>query len=180
MSFLKFVTQKPRDRTGWIAVVLAVVSLVPNTAAGQTRVVLEGLVIEENGPGIEGAIVQLEGHGSVITAAGGRFRFEAVELGPHRVDVRALGYVALSDTIVVTRERVLTISLEIAPFVLDSLVVDAHQIGLRGVVRDGESGLSLPGVEVQTSQNHKIQTDNRGRFEFHVWAGGSIQILIQA
>lgn len=164
----------------WLILAIGWTMLVPDDAAAQARVVLEGRVIEANGPGIEEAVVRLEGQRPIMTTAGGHFRFDGVELGPHRIQVSALGYVPFNDTILVNRDGVLIISLEIAPFVLDSLVVDVEEVGLSGQVREARRGRSLPGADVRTSQGHVTQTDNRGRFRFDAWAGVPIQILIRA
>ena len=177
---MKRVAQLIRVWGGWVALAISWTILIPDDVASQTGVVLEGRVIEVNGPGVEGAIVQLEGQRPITTTAGGRFRFEGVELGPHQVQVSALGYVSVIDTVIVNRGGFITISLEIAPFLLDSLVVDVEEVGLRGQVREARGGRSLPGADVGTSRGHVTRTDNRGRFRFDAWAEVPIQILIRA
>jgi hypothetical protein len=64
----------------------AATALLPPTLTAQTGAVLNGRVTgADGGPGIQNAIVQLEGHRPTLTAAGGAFRFEGVEPGEYLI-----------------------------------------------------------------------------------------------
>jgi hypothetical protein len=69
------------------------------TAQGTTTAAMQGTVVADNGPPIQGAIVHItnESNGrrwEIATRAGGRFFFEDLAVGgPYHIDVRALGFV---------------------------------------------------------------------------------------
>lgn len=166
-----------RWRAG-VAIVVAATILAPSVAAAQAAV-LKGRVIEAGGRGIEGAIVELEGHAPTMTDASGDFRFENVEPGRHWVQVRAFGFASLSDTVLMSRDMTLTLTLEMAPFPLDSLVVAARKVRMGGQVWDTVLGFPLA-ADIITSQGQSTRSSSRGRFKLEVWEDVPIQILVQA
>ena len=163
-------------------VVMAIAALLlPTLAAAQTTVVLDGRVTgADGGPGIQNAIVQLEGHRPTLTAAGGAFRFEGVEPGEYLIQVEAFGYVSTLRTLVVDGDATVIIALDIAPFQLDSLVVAPREIDLDGWVRDAVKDISLANADVLTSRGHTTRTNRRGRFDVDVWAGFPVIVQIRA
>ncbi len=89
---------KPRavdlhENWGLRTVSLAMAALLaPSLAMAQTGAVVNGRVTGAGGgPGIQNAIVQLEGSRPTLTAAGGAFRFEGVEPGEYQLQVEAFG-----------------------------------------------------------------------------------------
>jgi hypothetical protein len=115
--------------------------------------------------------VRLEGHRPVLTGATGDFRFPEVEEGEYVLRVEAFGYSPSSRSICVRNDVTVAVGLEIAPFVLDSLVVAPREVEVNGRVRDQAKDLSLRDVDVLTSRGEVVRTNGRGRFEVSGWEG---------
>jgi hypothetical protein len=98
--------------------------------------------------GVQNAVVRLEGHRPVLTGATGDFRFPEVEEGEYVLRVEAFGYSPSSRSICVRNDVTVAVGLEIAPFVLDSLVVAPREVEVNGRVRDQAKDLSLRDVDV--------------------------------
>ena len=131
----------------------------------QTGVVVQGRVFEAGGTaGIQNVVVELEGHGAVLTSADGSFRFERVEPGGYTLRVIAFGYAAESRFLAVDGDTTLTIPLEVAPVLLDPLVVQARVIDIEGRVRDPVKDFLLVDADVLTNQGRATRTDSHGRF----------------
>lgn len=162
------------------AVMVVASSLLAPTVAAAQAVVVEGRVIEAGGTGIEGAIVELEGQRPTITNGEGGFRFEKVQPGRRWVRVRAFGYVSLDGTVLVGRDTTVTLTLELAPFQLDSLVVAAHGVEVNGQVWDTLRGFPLADADVMTSQGQVTASNGRGRFKVDAWENVPIRILVRA
>ena len=115
--------------------------------------------------------MRLEGHRPVLTGATGDFRFPEVEEGEYVLRVEAFGYSPSSRSICVRNDVTVAVGLEIAPFVLDSLVVAPREVEVNGRVRDQAKDLSLRDVDVLTSRGEVLRTNSRGRFEVSGWEG---------
>ena len=148
-----------------VMAILVLATSIPVTVLAQAGAVVEGRVIAAGTTsGIQNAIVELEGHGATLTALGGAFRFERVETGEYTLQVEAFGYASASRLLTVDGDMTVTIPLEVAPLLLDSVVVEARLIDMRGWVRDRGTDVRLPEAGVFTNQGRVALTDVLGRF----------------
>lgn len=151
-------------RTG-LKVTLALAAALPVPALAQTGLVVQGRVVESGGDqGVPNALVELEGYGTTLTSGSGAFRFDNVEAGGYTLWVNAFGYRISSRFLVVEGNTTVTVSLEISPFLLDSLVVETRSIDVGGRVEDPDLGTGLADAYVVTSQRPSIRTGTGGRF----------------
>ncbi len=147
------------------ATILVLAAAIPIPVLAQTVAVVQGRVIEAGTTsGIQNAIVELEGHGATLTSLGGTFRFEGVEPGGYTLRVEAFGYAPDSRLLTVAGDTTVTIPLEIAPLLLDSVVVETRLIDMRGWVRDRGREARLPDAGVFSNQGRAALTDASGRF----------------
>lgn len=145
--------------------ILVLATAIPIPVLSQTGAVVQGRVIRAGGTaGIQNARVELEGHGATLTSAEGAFHFEGVESGGYTLRVDAFGYASDSRFLAVDRDTTLTIPLEVAALLLDSLLVELRRIDIDGRVRDGGRDLSLGDADVLTDQGRATRTDVNGRF----------------
>jgi hypothetical protein len=151
-------------------------------AAAQTGAVVEGQVYDRgSGAGIENAVVTLQGHGAELTAVGGLFRFERVAPGAYTLQVDGFGYASESRVLVVDGNTTVSVSLEIAPLPLDSLVVSPRLIEVRGSVRDPTRDLDVVDADIISDPAQGVRTDAHGGFELEdVFAGTPLRIVVQA
>ena len=133
----------------------------------QAQATVQGRVVDrEEGAPIAGAAVVLAGRAPVLTDAGGHFRFARVSAGTYSLSVRRIGYSSDVLTLVVLGDRALLIELDRAPVALDTLVVEARRIRLRGDVRDRATSTGLIDVDVRVLPDRQVLTDAIGRFKF--------------
>ncbi len=160
---------------------LALVAI-PIAALAQTGVVVGGRVFEEGGTtGIPTARVELVGHGSTLTSADGSFRFDGVMPGRYTFRVVAFGYASESRFLPVESDTTVSVPLEVAPVLLDSLLIGARAIDIEGGVRDPEMDIRLVDAEVLTNQGVAASTDRRGRFRLErVLEGVRLQVSVRA
>lgn len=113
-----------RQLTSLLTAVLAAV--VPAAGLAQTRGGIEGRVIDPAGRPLAAADVSV-GRWRATTDADGAWRITHVEPGSYRIAVRRLGYrpSRLDVDIEAGRTARVTVTLELVPFTLDSLVVSA-------------------------------------------------------
>ena len=130
--------------------------------------------------GVENAIVTLEGHGPILTGPDGAFSFQSVEGGQRALRVQAFGYGTFSTSLRVTGDVTVTVELEIAPFMMDSLVVAPRQVEVGGRVRDPATDLLLRDVDVSTSLGEAVRTNGTGRFEVGGWEGVALLLQVRA
>jgi hypothetical protein len=151
-------------------------------AAAQTAFVVQGQVFDAgSGSGVANAVVGLNGHDSVLSAAGGYFRFEGVAPGAYSLRVDAFGYAPVSVTVRVDRDTTIEVPVHIAPFLLDSLVVEPRLVDLEGRVRDSARDFYLMDASVLAGGEAPTRTDSRGRFTLGgVLADTSLRVLIRA
>jgi hypothetical protein len=150
-------------------------------ATAQEGFVVEGRVLDpEANRGVENAVVTLEGHRPLLTGADGGFGFATVDEGEYVLRVEAFGYRPFSRSLRVREDVTITVRLEVAPFVLDSLVVAPRQVEVSGHVRDPAKDLSLAGVDVSTSSGEAVRTNGRGRFDVVGWEGVGLLLQIRA
>ncbi|MQA91505.1 MAG: hypothetical protein GEU90_14980 [Gemmatimonas sp.] len=116
------------------------------------------------GDGIPVATVELAGHGSTLTSEDGSFRFVGVEAGSYTFRTTAFGYIPESSLLVVRDDVTLSVPLEPAPLVLDSVGVNIERIDVGGRVRDPEKEFFLVDATILTDQAVMARTDSHGRF----------------
>jgi Carboxypeptidase regulatory-like domain len=143
-----------------------ILAIAASPLAAQQRTV-DGRVIEKDTrAAVAGATVRLGDRPPVQTSSDGRFHFDNVGDGRYLLAVQALGWADDESTIIVRRDTTLVIVLERTPVQLDTLAVQAHSISVRGVIRDGVSGLKLIDVDVSAPPDRQTKTDPIGRFRF--------------
>jgi hypothetical protein len=150
--------------------------------AAQTALVVQGQVVDAgSGAGVANAVVSLEEHGTTLTAAGGHFRFDGVAPAAYDLRVDAFGYAPRSVTILVDRDTTVQIPVQIAPFLLDSLVVAPRMVDFEGRVRDSTRDLDLIDATVFADGEQPTRTDSRGRFTLGgVLADARLGVVIRA
>jgi len=159
-----------------------VATLLASPVVAQAPVAVGGRILDAtSGAGIQSAIVELIGHGSMLTSADGTFAFARVELGAHSLRVEAFGYVAERLSLTLDGDRTVTISLEAAPLLLDSLVVEPRSVDFSGRVRDGATELPVVDVEVLLNRLPAARTSVRGRFSLDdAWEGVPLYLGLRA
>ncbi len=167
-----------------LIVTLALAMIAPTGALAQAGVVVQGRVVEVGGTlGVELARVELEGHGTSLTSDDGYFRFSAVTPGNYTLNVSAFGYASASQSVLVERDTMLNVALEISPFQLDSILVNARRIDVEGQVwdRNAERDFVVVDAEVLTDQVPGTLTDAHGRFELEgVIEGAPLRVAVRA
>jgi hypothetical protein len=153
---------------------IVALSMMPAPASSQVGVTVQGRVFEEGGGvGIPDAVVELEGVGFAQTAEDGSFRFLGVEPGGYSLGVLVMGYAPDVRLLRVEGEDIrLEIGLEIAPVLLDPLVVNARLVELEGIVRDREHDFPVVHAEVLTSQGIVTDVDSHGRYSLETLPAG--------
>lgn len=167
-------------RARWSVALIALALPVP--AMAQTDLLVQGRVIARAGsPDIEGARVELEGHGVIRTSAAGAFRFEQVVAGVYSLRVTAVGYAPAIVRLGLSGDTTVTVALDPVPFRLDSLVVTARRITVEGLVRDTPRDLPLRDADILTSHAPPAGTDAHGRFTLKdVWEGNPLAVSVSA
>lgn len=113
---------------------------------------------------IGGASVYLSGRPVFITHADGNFRFSGVAPGTHTLTVEAMGYRTRQWSILVRADTTLVVEMEVDPIRLDSLLVEAGRITLKGRVVDGVTGRKIPEARVRAGPLHETFTSSGGSF----------------
>lgn len=104
-----------------------------------------------------------------------------MEPGEYTLRIDAFGYVSESVPLTLDRDRTVTVPLEIAPFMLDSLVVEPRSIDIDGRVRDRENDLPVVDAEVLANRVPSARTNVRGRFGLDdVWEGVPLLLSFRA
>ena len=178
---LRHVSPGRIERIGLMAILVLATSVpIPVLAQG---VVVQGRVFQFGSRTvIRNATVDLEGHGAMLTTAGGTFRFEDVEPGEYTLRVEALGFSPESRVIEVdsTTTVPVLVPLRIAPLAVDSLVVELRRIDIKGRVRDAALDLLLVNAEVLTNQVAGSLTDAHGRFTLKdVLEGVPVRVVVR-
>ncbi len=160
---------------------LACAALTPNPGTAQASFVVQGAVVTADAETlIANARVELEGFDVVTTGPDGAFRFDPVRAGRYTLRVDAFGHGSVTRTLEVERDVSLTIHLEVVPFQLDSLLVEAHAVDFKGAVRDASHDVPLPNADVLTHQGTSTWTDRRGRFTLPVTEHIPIRVEVRA
>lgn len=163
------------------AALLGAAAVLPTPAAGQAWTV-EGRVVDaSSGAAVQNAVVTLDGGVPILTNADGQFRFEDVSSGDHILAVSAFGYVDLEQTIALSADTRVTVRLDAAPLLLDSLNVEARTIDFDGLVLDGNEGFNVLEADIVTDQGHSERTKLSGRFDLDdVYQNVPLRVFIMA
>jgi Carboxypeptidase regulatory-like domain len=130
------------------------------------QVEVRGRVIERGiGNAVGGASIQLGGLAVAVTTKDGDFRFPGVEPGRYELRIRALGYADHEQVLLVRRDTMLIVEMEVTPVPLDTIGVESRTISVRGLVREKGTRLGLIDVEVLSSVNRSTNTNAAGRFK---------------
>ena len=130
---------------------------------------------------IGGATVRLSGRSAFITDSDGSFRFTDVAPGPYTLNVEAMGYRSRELTLVVQADTAVRVEMEVDPIRLDSLLVEAGTITLKGRVTDALTGHRIPEARVQAGRTHHDYTTSGGSFRIKkLPRGHSIPIVVSA
>ncbi len=130
---------------------------------------------------VGGATVRLSGRSVFITDSDGSFRFTDVAPGPYALTVEAMGYRPRELTFVVHADTAIQVEMEVDPIRLDSLLVEAGTITLKGRVTDGLTGRRIPEARVQAGRTHQDYTTSGGSFRIKkLPRGHSIPIVVTA
>lgn len=166
--------------TSVLGVALLLFPILPSPGRAQSAFVVQGRVVEAGGPGIQNAIVQLDGSRPILTSSEGSFRFEGVAGGERTLRVEAFGYLPFAGALAVAGDTAVTVVLDIAPFALDSLVVAPRRIDMDGRVRGFERDVPISGADVVSSHGQVTRTNGRGGFGLDVWEGVSLLLRVRA
>jgi hypothetical protein len=173
---------RPSSRLHGLVAALFLATAFPLPAWAQVGVIVEGRIYDaDSGIGIQNATVELGGHGSTLTSLAGTFRFERVALRAYILRVEAFGYAAASRFLSVAADITVSIPVVIAPFALDSVLVESRLIDLEGRVRDPTRDLDVVDAEILTDQVETTWTRARGQFDLEdVVADIPLRIVVLA
>jgi hypothetical protein len=149
-----------------LALILALLALLPDTGAAQSGAAVLGRVYDAaTDASIQNAIVTLRGFGSTLTDSDGRFRFRGVPLGEHTLSVEAFSYAPDTRAIALEGDATVDVALESSPLPLDSIVVEAGTVDYHGRVRDPDRDFLLVDAQVLVRGHEPMWTDAHGRFD---------------
>lgn len=138
-----------------------------------------GIFDAQAGVGVQNAVVTLEGMRPTLTGAAGDFTFSDVPAGEYTIRAEAFGYITSSGFLTVEGDVSLALRLDVAPFVMDSLVVAPRRISVNGRVRDPDRNVDLSDVDVFTSLGEETRTSRRGRFDVDGWEDTGLLLQIR-
>ena len=153
-------------------------AVVPTVAVAQTRGGVEGRVVDPAGRPLASAEVSVD-RWRATTDADGAWRITHLEPGLYRIAVRRLGYRPSRQEIQVEagRTALVTFVLELAPFMLDSLVVSAPPSSIS--TTDAEFGTKLTVSEISllpsTFDLRQLIALTPGARPDQIWGGASDQ-----
>jgi hypothetical protein len=141
-----------------------------------------GRVVEvTNATWIGGATVTLSGRPPFISDQNGQFRLEDVPAGPYTLSVQAMGYRSQDVSLTIRADTELLIEMEVDPIRLDSLLVEAGFINVRGNVVDAATGARIPEARIRAGRAPETFSSSRGLFRVKdLPRGYSIPILVDA
>jgi hypothetical protein len=153
------------------------------TVLGQATGGIRGRVIDENAQPVAGAQVELKpGSRRTVSDEDGRFTFRNLTSGTWTIDVRRIGYRALSTQVsVADSDATPAITLVAIPQILDSVRIRERASALRysATVLD-DAGRPVPDVAVMVAGvDNKIRTDSAGHFVVPKMVRGTLMIRMR-
>ena len=171
----------------WILVAGILVTGILSSAAlplraGAQQVTVTGMVVERTESSwIGGATVRLSGSPPFFTDLGGAFRFARVTPGRHTLTVEALGYQSRSMELEIRADTVLVIEMDPDPILLDSLLVRAGNITIRGEILDAATGQRVLVSQVSVEPGISTVGAVSGYFTVRkVPRGRAVTVLVEA
>lgn len=160
---------------------LLVAGLCPPVLRAQD-ITVSGVVVEAaRSSWIGGAVVRLSGSRADLTDADGRFRFSGVAPGRHTLSVEAYGYRPWSAELVLRADTTLQVEMEPDPVLLDSLVVAAEDVTIKGKIVDRATGRRILRAQVTVYPGGRTEGANSGDFTLHdVPAGRATTVVAEA
>ena len=155
--------------------------VVPAKAQTPTFTISGDVVERVHSTRVGGATIRLSGRPAFISGMDGFFRFSEVPPGPHTLTVEAMGYGSREFTLMVRGDTTLWVEMDVDPILLDSLLVEAGEITLKGRVSDAVTGRRIPEARVRAGALHQDHTSAAGSFKIKdLPRGHSIPILVDA
>jgi hypothetical protein len=163
------------------AVMLLLVFMCAARASAQMGTINGTVVDRSQSTAVRGASIRLSGHPQQVTDGDGRFRILDVAPGTYMLAVDAVGYRPVVFQITLRADTTLTIQLDPAPLPLDSLVVQARYVTIRGSVRDSATGLKLMQAQATVYPGGLSEGARSGDFTIkNVPAGDSVTVVVEA
>lgn len=148
-----------------VALLFAFAAYRPSAAEAQEAVSVGGIVVDGGtGQPVFAILATLSGQVPILTDRAGRFRFDNVRPGTHTLSLSGVGHVPVSMTLEVRSDTTVVLEIDVAPVALDTLTVEARQVGVKGVVRDRAADVWLIDAEVIATPDFQARTDPIGRF----------------
>jgi hypothetical protein len=165
-----------------MAVAGILISAVPPSYAWGQQVTVTGMVVERTQSSwIGGATVRLSGSPSFFTDLDGAFQFTRVTPGRHTLTVEALGYQSRSVELEIRADTILLVEMDPDPILLDSLLVRAGSITIRGRILDAETGQGVLYAQVAVEPGLSTTGALSGSFTLRgVPRGRAVTVLVQA
>jgi hypothetical protein len=154
-----------------VGILMALASWSPTVWAQGTVATLTGIVRDVSGRPLPGAAVVVDPDDSPIatqTDRDGRFRFERVRSGTHRLRVSWIGYVP-GDRVIDIRESSVNIEIVLEPlaYQLDTMSIVARRGGIMGRVHTAVTRAPVRGASIEVlGTRWRMRTDSTGLFEF--------------
>ncbi|MCJ7629802.1 MAG: carboxypeptidase regulatory-like domain-containing protein, partial [Longimicrobiales bacterium] len=166
----------------WVMAAGVLTSVALPVAACAQQVTVTGMVVERTQSSwIGGATVRLSGSPSFFTNLDGAFRFTGVTPGPHTLTVEALGYQARSMGMVIQADTALLVEMDPDPILLDSLLVRAGNITIRGEILDAETGQRVLYAQVTVEPGFSTLGAVSGQFRVpRVPVGRAVTVRVEA
>lgn len=166
----------------WVLFVWVLLAWAYPCAGQATGFVVSGQVVEAtNATWIGGATIILSGRSPFVSNQKGQFRFEDVPAGIHTLRVQAMGYRFQDVSLTILADTEIVVEMDVDPIRLDSLLVEAGFIDIRGIVVDAETGARIPKARVRAGRAPETFATSRGSFRVkNLPRGYSIPILVDA
>jgi len=166
----------------WVLAVGILASATVPGAAWAQQVTVVGMVVERTQSSwIGGATVRLSGSPPFFTDLDGAFRFTRVTPGRHTLTVEAMGYQTWSMDLAIRADTALLIEMDPDPILLDSLLVRAGDIRIRGEILDAQTGQRVLYAQVTVQPGFSTIGAISGQFTIRrVPIGRAVTVLVEA
>ena len=169
------------NRSCMLAIGVLVAATIPESGWAQ-GITVTGLVVERTRSSwIGGATVPLSGSPLFFTDLDGTFRFTGVTPGRHTLFVEAMGYQTRSQEMVIRADTAFTVEMDPDPIRLDSLLVRAGNITIRGEILDASTGQRVLFAQVTVQPDFSTVGAISGHFTVRrVPVGRAVTVLVEA
>lgn len=156
---------------------LAALAVAPAGAAAQAVDVQVRVLDRATGRPVEGATVQLGTDLRAVTGGQGAARLTRVPLGGYTLTAHRLGYATAELEVVIRRDTLLVLALDVQPIPLDSIRATNRLITIRGTVRGADTRRVIPDAEVYAGPGRSAYTNFLGRFRLDRFRAGDTLYL---